>query len=103
MSHQFVHQDPKIFPDPKRFDPDRWIRAEDPRQLEKYLVPFSKGARGCLGSQLAMAELDIALATVLRRFDLEMWDTTVDDIEPYFDEFVPVPRNGKQKLYVTVQ
>jgi len=103
MSQQFVHQDPKIFPDPTKFNPDRWIRAEDPRKLEKYLVSFSKGARACVGAQLAMAELYIALATTFRRFDLEVWDTTLDDIEPHFDEFVAVPKNGKQKLYVTVQ
>ncbi len=101
MSQILIHHDPTIFTDPAKFDPDRWLRAEDPKKLEKSLVSFSRGSRGCIGKELAMAELYIALATVFRRFDLELSDgASVEDIEPYYDEFVPVPKNGKQKLFV---
>ena len=104
MSHHAIHHDPNIFPNPAKFDPDRWLRAEDPKKLEKYLVSFSRGSRGCIGKELAMAELCIALATVFRRFDLELADgASVEDIEPYHDEFISVPRTGKQKLFVKVQ
>lgn len=42
--------DEALFPDPERFEPDRWIRAsEEGRRLEKYIVSFSKGSRQCIG------------------------------------------------------
>lgn len=103
MSQPLIHSNPDIFPDPGKFDPDRWLRAENPKALEQFLVPFSAGSRGCIGSSLAMAELHIAFATVIRRFDMTVYDTGIDDIASYYDEFTPVPKNGKQKLFVEVQ
>jgi cytochrome P450 len=50
MDHHFTHLDPDIFPNPKKFDPDRWLRArENGQPLEKYLNPFGKGSRMCVG------------------------------------------------------
>ena len=51
MSQRFIHFDPSIYPDPWRFDPERWMQGEKSKQLEKYLVSFSRGSRGCLGMQ----------------------------------------------------
>ena len=41
-----LHTDPKVFPEPLKFRPERWI--ENPK-LVKYQLAFSKGAMGCLG------------------------------------------------------
>ena len=46
----FVQTDPHIYPNPKSFDPWRWIRAAEKGQhLESNLALFSKGSRSCLG------------------------------------------------------
>ncbi|KAL0570420.1 hypothetical protein V5O48_011534 [Marasmius crinis-equi] len=45
-----VHTDPSVFPDPREFIPERWL---DNRELDKYLVAFSKGPRICLGIKYA--------------------------------------------------
>ena len=49
MSQRDIHYNPKIFPEPMKFAPDRWLQGEESRKLEKYLVSFSRGARGCIG------------------------------------------------------
>lgn len=50
MSTYFILRDPKIFPEPSKFRPERWLLEPDElRKLERYLVPFSKGTLGCLG------------------------------------------------------
>ncbi|KAJ6145007.1 hypothetical protein N7470_008902 [Penicillium chermesinum] len=50
QSSYFVHMDPLIFPDPKRFDPERWIRARnDGIHLGRFIASFNKGSRQCLG------------------------------------------------------
>jgi len=87
--------DPTIFPEPHKFDPDRWIRGGE--QLEKYSVPFGKGSRRCIGiryaqgrfslntllwtkqlliklSSIAYMELYSVLAFMFSHFELELAD-----------------------------
>ena len=51
MSVPFMHFNTKLFPDPWHFDPERWLKGEESKELEKYLVPFSSGARACIAQQ----------------------------------------------------
>lgn len=51
MSIRLIHYNPKIFPDPHKFDPDRWLKGPDSKELSKYMVAFSRGARRCIGIQ----------------------------------------------------
>ncbi|KAL3459191.1 cytochrome P450 [Aspergillus heterothallicus] len=76
--------DETIFPDPHEFHPERWLGEADiedkpntadgeksekePRYLQKYLVPYNRGPRMCVGHLLARAELLFVLAVVFRRF-----------------------------------
>jgi cytochrome P450 len=46
----FKHRDETIFPDPDNFIPERWLNDMS-RDLEKWLMAFSKGLRSCLGSK----------------------------------------------------
>ncbi|EEB99778.1 hypothetical protein MPER_00456, partial [Moniliophthora perniciosa FA553] len=48
IANPFVHLNPDIFPDPERFYPERWIEAKE-YETDRYLVPFGKGPRSCLG------------------------------------------------------
>lgn len=86
MTALLQHNDPSKFPNPEKFDPDRWLNN---KTLEKYLVPFSKGTRQCLGLNLATAEIFLTLATVFRRFDMELYETTARDAEVAHDFFIP--------------
>ncbi|MCJ1314386.1 hypothetical protein MMC25_008068 [Agyrium rufum] len=70
--------DPTIFPHPNSFFPERWLDEETGQlvtHLNPFFVPFGKGTRMCQGMDLAMAEIYMALAVVLRRFELELFDT----------------------------
>ncbi|EXJ61096.1 hypothetical protein A1O7_05249 [Cladophialophora yegresii CBS 114405] len=80
------HFDPKVFPSPHTFDPERWL-APDAAQLESRFMAFSKGPRSCIGINLAYAELYLNLAYMVRRFDLEACQTTDRDME-WKDNFV---------------
>lgn len=83
----FVHMDPEIFPNPKKFDPERWLQPNS-AALEKHLVAFSKGPRMCLGQTLAMCELYLAFAAVFRRFELEM-DGVTENVLQWRECFLP--------------
>ena len=60
------------FAQPRIFRPERWLNqdASTLSRLDDSWAPFSKGSRGCLGKNLAMAEIYILLACVIRRFKL---------------------------------
>ncbi|KAE8440479.1 hypothetical protein EG329_007445, partial [Mollisiaceae sp. DMI_Dod_QoI] len=49
MSTWVLHQDPTYFPNPKKFDPSRWLDPKEARRIDKAFVPFSKGTRACVG------------------------------------------------------
>lgn len=46
MQARTIHLNPTIFSEPKKFRPERWL--ENPR-LDRYLIAFSRGTRGCIG------------------------------------------------------
>jgi cytochrome P450 len=86
-SSVFVHSSSKVFQSPDIFDADRWL-AQDTNILDQWLVAFSKGPRSCLGINLAWCEMYIALATMLRRFNMRIDGTTLEDLV-WRDCFIP--------------
>ena len=51
MSHTDLHYEKNIFPEPKVFKPERWLRGLESKALLRYLVPFSRGGRKCMGEE----------------------------------------------------
>lgn len=58
----------EVFRDPYAFAPERWLDQE--HALGTAFHPFSAGATGCPGRQLAIMELSLTVARLLWRFDL---------------------------------
>lgn len=65
-----LHADPEVFPEPARYDPDRFSPEAVAARPAFTYMPFSTGMRGCPGYRFATAEAMVALATVLQRFNL---------------------------------
>jgi cytochrome P450 len=63
-----LHRDPRWFPDPERFNPDRW-NGDFAKTLPTFAyVPFGGGPRRCIGNSFAMMEAVLLLATIARKF-----------------------------------
>ncbi|MCJ1458009.1 hypothetical protein MMC28_008378 [Mycoblastus sanguinarius] len=97
-SNYVYNNNPDVFPDPLVFRPERWL-VNETTELEKNMISFSRGSRNCLGMNLAYAELNLVLAHLFRRFDLELYQTTSKEVE-WKDCYVPVPK-GHLKVLVT--
>jgi cytochrome P450 len=75
-----LHRRSVWYPEPTRFDPDRWLRDEVPPFA---YAPFGGGARRCIGEEFAWTEGTLALAAIARRvrFELEsdvsQWEALV--------------------------
>ncbi|KAK0618904.1 cytochrome P450 [Immersiella caudata] len=65
------HYDPAIFPSPSAFRPERFL-TEEPDFPRNAYRPFERGLRSCIGQNLAMEEMKIALVMLARWFDFEL-------------------------------
>ncbi|KEF50879.1 uncharacterized protein A1O9_13069, partial [Exophiala aquamarina CBS 119918] len=100
MTSILVHKNSELFYEPHDFIPERWI--ENP-QLDEYLLSFSKGSRQCAGITLAYTELRIVLATLIRRLDFELFQTTIEDVAIEHDLVTANARLGSQGVRVLVK
>lgn len=115
MTQMLLHDDPTLFANPLEFRPERWLCSPDadPAALaalaraRRFFVPFSRGTRACLGTNLAWAELYLCLAGLLRRrgkggLEMQLWETGVEDVRVEHDYFNPAPRSGSLGVRVLV-
>ncbi|GAB4055715.1 cytochrome P450 [Spirosoma litoris] len=72
ISPYLLHRDPANWPDPDRFDPDRFAVGGLKDQLHSYAyLPFGGGPRLCIGNQFALMEMQILLGMLVRSFDFK--------------------------------
>jgi cytochrome P450 len=82
MSQWIVHRDPRFFPNPEGFDPDRWS-PERSKGLPKYAYfPFGGGPRVCIGNHFAIMEATLMLAIILQRFRVELLPSQRLELRP---------------------
>ncbi|XXH02844.1 hypothetical protein Hte_009232 [Hypoxylon texense] len=104
---QDTHNDPRIFARPRAFLPERWADAdpEARRRLHRHLQPWGRGARLCLGAELATIDAYLAVARLFRPgagFALRHLPDAADaDWVPYHDWFAGFPRGRGLLVKVT--
>ena len=75
ISQYVMHRDPRFWPDPLRFDPERWTpEAKESRPQYAYF-PFGAGARRCVGEGFAWMEGSLLIASIARRWRMSLVPT----------------------------
>jgi cytochrome P450 len=93
ISQLILHRDARYFPEPDRFDPDRW-RVGDPRNasLPRFAYfPFGGGPRVCIGAAFGMMEAVLLLATIAQQFRIQIAPGQMVKMQP---TVTLRPRNG---------
>ena len=67
-----VHRDPRFYPEPLRFDPDRFAPENKQGRPRFAFFPFAAGSRQCIGEGLAWMEGVLSLATIARDWRLSV-------------------------------
>lgn len=131
MHYPLIHFSPTVYPEPWSFIPERWLPSplpKTPYELPprpegippadtKYLMPFSKGTRNCLGYPLAYMELYMAIANVARTFlrverddagkalgvhGMELFETDRRDTDMKKDLGFPASEDGRGNIRVVL-
>ncbi|EHL00641.1 putative Trichodiene oxygenase [Glarea lozoyensis 74030] len=100
MTTMLIHENEDIFPDPQVYRPERWLNDIS---LQRYLLPFGKGPRSCLGINLAWAELYLITAMIFRRFNFDVSGVDRErDVNVDKDIVMGVPRWDSPGIIVKV-
>ena len=68
VSQYVTHRDPRWFPEPERFDPERFTPEAEAARPRYAYFPFGAGSRLCIGERFAWMEGVLVLATIARRW-----------------------------------
>lgn len=78
----FLHRRPELWPDPERFDPDRFDETRNPPVDRYAFIPFSAGARRCIGEYFSFVEMQMHLALLAPLFRPEFRAGSPVELEP---------------------
>lgn len=104
-----IFRDPRYFsPDPEEFHPERFLNSKDSEKSEAAtnlaaFIPFSFGPENCAGRNLAVIELRVITALMVRQFDMKFasgydQDEWPNSMEDYFVMKIgPLPVNIKSR------
>ncbi len=67
-----THRHPAFWPDPDRFDPERFTAPRSRERPAYSYFPFGGGPRVCIGNHFAMTEAQLVLATIAQRYSLRL-------------------------------
>ncbi|KAL1508985.1 hypothetical protein ABEB36_003796 [Hypothenemus hampei] len=81
VSALHIHRSPEYWKDPLKFDPTRFLPENASKIIPYSFIPFSEGPRNCIGERIAMIQLKITLAHIIRRFRIESKHKSLDEFE----------------------
>ncbi|XP_075979948.1 cytochrome P450 6B6-like [Anticarsia gemmatalis] len=68
----YLHHNPKYFPDPEEFRPERFLGEEKKKIIPYTYMPFGDGPRICIGMRFARMQMMAGLITILKKYRLEL-------------------------------
>jgi cytochrome P450 len=77
-----LHRNPRLFDDPLRFDPDRFLPEREAKMEKFAYLPFGGGRRICIGNQFALMEGQIILSTIAPHVEIGLVEKMPPKIQP---------------------
>lgn len=89
-----IQMDPEYYPNPEKFDPDRFSSEEKMNRDSMTWLPFGDGPRNCIGLRFGMMQTRIGLIAILNNFELSLGGKMQHAPKFKPDAFTTVPQGG---------
>ncbi|XP_043265182.1 probable cytochrome P450 6a13 [Colletes gigas] len=89
-----IHHDPKIYPNPEIFDPERFTEDAIAARHSMAYLPFGDGPRNCIGARFAVYQTKAGLITMLKNYKYEICEKTMKSYVHDPTAFVLGPKSG---------
>lgn len=89
-----IQRDPQYYPNPERFDPERFSNENKDKIVPYTYLPFGSGPRGCIGSRFALMEVKTIFSHLLRKFDIVVTKKTDIPFRLSKKQFTLASENG---------
>ncbi|XP_025989742.2 cytochrome P450 6a2 [Solenopsis invicta] len=91
---QALHKDPQYWEDPEKYDPERF-NPEKKQSIERFAyLPFGEGPRMCVGMRMAIVQMKAGLATILKKYRIELSPKTQLPIKMIPGTILQTPKGG---------
>ncbi|KAK0175418.1 hypothetical protein PV327_009169 [Microctonus hyperodae] len=89
-----IQKDPKYYPNPEVFDPERFSEENIESRHEMAFLPFGKGSRNCIGERFAYMQMKVGLMKILENHVVEVCEKTDKTYEIDKRGIIIIPKNG---------
>lgn len=79
-----LHHDPDVYPEPEKFNPERFSESNLKLRDSVAFMPFGAGPRNCIGLRFALLEMKICLANILSKFKFSKCEQTIVNLKINF-------------------
>ncbi|XP_047533353.1 cytochrome P450 9e2-like [Vanessa atalanta] len=89
-----IHMDPDIYPEPKEFIPERFMKEEKKERPSHLFLAFGAGPRNCIGIRFAMIVAKTAIVTLMRNFKFSSGPKTENPVKFHRNSMLLKPESG---------
>ncbi|XP_072396933.1 probable cytochrome P450 6a14 [Diabrotica undecimpunctata] len=89
-----IQNDPDVYPDPEKFDPDRFTDENKAKRHPAAFLTFGEGPRYCLGARLGLMQTKVALITFINNFQVDVHPRTKLPVKYISQRFILAMEGG---------
>ncbi|XP_011866381.1 PREDICTED: cytochrome P450 6k1-like isoform X2 [Vollenhovia emeryi] len=101
ISMSGMHYDPEYFPDPHKFDPERFTEENKRNRPSNVYFPFGEGPRVCIGTRMGLLQTKLGIVTMLRKYEFLPSEKTLIPMVLNPKAFLTTPLNDG--LYLNIR